>query len=373
MNLPILFLLISFLQSWTQVESFVGVTRMRIHHHHHHPKTDDATTASSSSTLLPYKPATHLEIEKENGEAPAAAKSLGAVQGMTQPAVTVECHKYASELTNATKKHELQSLTEPRDYSLFLMEKAAKVAADMFPRHWQQRDSSSLMRSSSAAARAVGVMVNGHESTTTSTSSSSGSSPTTTTTKERLVILGTGWGAAALLPDIDNDMYHVTVISPRNYFLFTPMLAGASVGTVDVRSITEPIRAVRKNSICIVVCTGRGFFLLLFLVSCWLTIYLDSFFLSPTCVCVFQFNRHANYLEARASSIDTSARTISCQGVLCSTDGACEISEFAVPYDRLVVAVGARTNTFGITGVSEHCFFLKQVEDARESKLLQKE
>ena len=64
-------------------------------------------------------------------------------------------------------------------------------------------------------------------------------------TKEKVVVLGTGWGAAAFLKGIDTSRYDVTVISPRNYFVFTPMLAGASVGTVDYRSITEPIREVR--------------------------------------------------------------------------------------------------------------------------------
>jgi hypothetical protein len=66
-------------------------------------------------------------------------------------------------------------------------------------------------------------------------------------TKEKVVVLGTGWGAAAFLKGIDTDLYDVTVISPRNYFLFTPMLAGASVGTVEYRSITEPIREVRPD------------------------------------------------------------------------------------------------------------------------------
>ena len=35
-----------------------------------------------------------------------------------------------------------------------------------------------------------------------------------------------------------------------------------------------------------------------------------------------------------------------------------------VPYDHLLVAVGATTNTFGIKGVREHCLFLKQIDDA---------
>lgn len=41
---------------------------------------------------------------------------------------------------------------------------------------------------------------------------------------------------------IDSDKYEVIYVSPRNYFVFTPMLAASAVGTVDVRSITEPIR-----------------------------------------------------------------------------------------------------------------------------------
>jgi hypothetical protein len=63
--------------------------------------------------------------------------------------------------------------------------------------------------------------------------------------KERIIVLGTGWGAASFLKTIDCNKYDVTVISPRNYFVFTPMLAGASVGTVEFRSITEPVREVR--------------------------------------------------------------------------------------------------------------------------------
>lgn len=65
--------------------------------------------------------------------------------------------------------------------------------------------------------------------------------------KERIVILGTGWGAAAFLKEIDTTKFDVTIISPRNFFLFTPMLAGASVGTVEYRSITENIRGVSSN------------------------------------------------------------------------------------------------------------------------------
>ena len=65
------------------------------------------------------------------------------------------------------------------------------------------------------------------------------------------MILGTGWGAAAFLKEIDTTQFDVTVVSPRNFFLFTPMLAGASVGTVEYRSITENVRGV-SHACCLV-------------------------------------------------------------------------------------------------------------------------
>lgn len=34
-------------------------------------------------------------------------------------------------------------------------------------------------------------------------------------------------------------------------------------------------------------------------------------------------------------------------------------------YDKLVITVGSVSNTFGIPGVEEHAFFLKDVQDAR--------
>jgi NADH dehydrogenase FAD-containing subunit len=77
-----------------------------------------------------------------------------------------------------------------------------------------------------------------------------------------------------------------------------------------------------------------------------------------------QFNRKANYLEAAAESVDPETKTVTCYGISC--DEFCEIKEFTVEYDRLVVAVGARVNTFGIPGVEEHCSFLKQIDDARQ-------
>ena len=46
--------------------------------------------------------------------------------------------------------------------------------------------------------------------------------PTSSQPRERLVILGTGWGATSVLKTIDASKYDVTVVSPRNYFLTAP-------------------------------------------------------------------------------------------------------------------------------------------------------
>ena len=63
-------------------------------------------------------------------------------------------------------------------------------------------------------------------------------------------------------------------------------------------------------------------------------------------------------------SIDPKAKRIACQSVFCEGN-SCEINDFEVSYDKVIMTVGAQTNTFGIPGVREYCCFLKQVEDAR--------
>eukprot|EP00560_Eucampia_antarctica_P006355 CAMPEP_0197825468 /NCGR_PEP_ID=MMETSP1437-20131217/2537_1 /TAXON_ID=49252 ORGANISM="Eucampia antarctica, Strain CCMP1452" /NCGR_SAMPLE_ID=MMETSP1437 /ASSEMBLY_ACC=CAM_ASM_001096 /LENGTH=598 /DNA_ID=CAMNT_0043425471 /DNA_START=83 /DNA_END=1876 /DNA_ORIENTATION=- len=190
-----------------------------------------------------------------------------------------------SETASILEK-KIERILKPRAYPLFLMEKAAIIVEDLL----------------------ASISMDDQETT----------SPNQTE-KEKIVILGTGWGSAAFLKEIDTDKYDVTVISPRNFFLFTPMLAGSSVGTVEYRSITEPIREI---------------------------------------------NRKAGYLEGTATNIDIENKTVFCESVVCEGN-SCTIEDFDVQYDKLIFAVGAQTNTFGIPGVREYCCFLKQVDDAR--------
>ena len=68
--------------------------------------------------------------------------------------------------------------------------------------------------------------------------------------RPHVVVLGTGWSSASFVRKLNLDDYRVTIVSPRNFFLFTPLLAGTTVGTVEPRSIVENIRSllVRSNA-----------------------------------------------------------------------------------------------------------------------------
>ena len=46
------------------------------------------------------------------------------------------------------------------------------------------------------------------------------------------------------MPHAGHGWYDVTVISPLNYFTYTPLLPGAATGTVELRSITEAVRSL---------------------------------------------------------------------------------------------------------------------------------
>jgi len=66
--------------------------------------------------------------------------------------------------------------------------------------------------------------------------------------KKKLVILGSGWGAVSVIKSLKPGLYDVKVVSPTNYFLFTPLLPSVTVGTVDGRSLLEPIRNVLSKN-----------------------------------------------------------------------------------------------------------------------------
>ncbi|KFX96683.1 hypothetical protein O988_05203 [Pseudogymnoascus sp. VKM F-3808] len=138
--------------------------------------------------------------------------------------------------------------------------------------------------------------------------------------KPRLVVLGGGWGSVAMIKELRVEDYHVTLISPTNYFLFTPMLPSATVGTLELRSLAEPIRRIVSNI--------KG-----------------------------------HFIKARAEGVEFSEKLVEVSQV--GADGT--RSHFYIPYDKLVIGVGSTTNPYGVKGL-DNCNFLKDLDDARKIK-----
>ncbi|KAG2490335.1 hypothetical protein HYH03_011284 [Edaphochlamys debaryana] len=136
------------------------------------------------------------------------------------------------------------------------------------------------------------------------------------TGRQRLVILGSGWAAARLAHDIDPKHFDITVISPRNHMVFTPLLASTTVGTLEPRSVAVHMHEIQPA-----------------------------------------LSRPSNGLFiAEAESVDPVARSVTCH----STDGV----RFEVPYDKLAICTGSLGSTFGVPGVLEHAHFLRDVKQA---------
>lgn len=158
--------------------------------------------------------------------------------------------------------------------------------------------------------------------------------------KKTLVILGSGWGAISLLKNLDTTLYNVVIVSPRNYFLFTPLLPSVPTGTVELRSIIEPVRSVTRR------CPGQ-------------VIYLEA---EAT-----NINPKTNELTLKQSTTVVSGHsgkdTSSSKSTVAEYTGVEEITT-TLNYDYLVVGVGAQPSTFGIPGVAENSTFLKEVSDA---------
>src|SRR5690606_23241896 len=59
----------------------------------------------------------------------------------------------------------------------------------------------------------------------------------------KVVVLGGGFAAYRFARELKGEKkLDVTLVSPRNHFLFTPLLPSTTVGTLEFRSILEPLR-----------------------------------------------------------------------------------------------------------------------------------
>ena len=118
---------------------------------------------------------------------------------------------------------------------------------------------------------------------------------------------------------LSRHAFDVVCVSPRNHMLFTPLLASSAVGTIDFRSLAEPLDAALP---------------------------------------------HVALVRAHATGLDVAARAVLAAPEADDPRGA-RAAPLRLDYDLLVVAVGARPSTFGVPGVTEHALFLKELADAR--------
>lgn len=140
--------------------------------------------------------------------------------------------------------------------------------------------------------------------------------------RKTIVILGSGWGSISLLKSLDTSQYNVIVVSPRNYFLFTPLLPSTPVGTVELKSIIEPVRSIARRA-----------------------------------------TSEVTYFEADALTVDPTKKTVHIKSVG-EKDYETDLS-----FDYLVVGVGAQPTTFNIPGVDKYSSFLKEISDAQDIRL----
>ncbi|POO03668.1 FAD/NAD(P)-binding domain containing protein [Trema orientale] len=144
--------------------------------------------------------------------------------------------------------------------------------------------------------------------------------------KPRVVVLGTGWAACRFLKGLDTKVYDVVCISPRNHMVFTPLLASTCVGTLEFRSVAEPVSQIQS---------------------------------------ALASNPNSYFYLASCSGVDTDKHVVYCE-TLSNGGLPHEPYRFKVAYDKLVIAAGAEPLTFGIKGVKEHAFFLREVNHAQD-------
>jgi NADH dehydrogenase len=129
----------------------------------------------------------------------------------------------------------------------------------------------------------------------------------------RIVVLGGGFAGLEAMRVLERRLgrradVELLLVSDRNYLLFTPLLPQVASSLVEPRHILQPIRDIRGA-------------------------------------------RRFRFRRDRVVDIDLATRRVI-------------LAEGVLDYDRLVIAVGGVTPTFGVPGVDEHALAYKHLEDA---------
>ena len=136
---------------------------------------------------------------------------------------------------------------------------------------------------------------------------------------KRILILGGGFGGIEVLRQLqkafqDDAGVDITLVSRDNFFLFTPMLPEVSSGMIETRHILTPVRT---------------------------------------------FCKRAKFYEANVQSIDLKNKDV----VIAHAIGN-QTRSHILKYDYLVLALGDKTNFFGMTEVANNALTMKSIGDA---------
>jgi NADH dehydrogenase len=129
----------------------------------------------------------------------------------------------------------------------------------------------------------------------------------------RILVLGGGFGGLQATVELDRRLHlgrdaDALLVSDQNFLLFTPLLPQVASSKINPRHIVQTVREIRGR---------RG----------------------------FRFRREA------VVGIDLAAHRV-------------QLASASLAYDALVIALGSRSNYFGIPGAQEHSWDFKTLEDA---------
>ena len=136
---------------------------------------------------------------------------------------------------------------------------------------------------------------------------------------KRIVILGGGFGGLAAARELERILprranVEITLVNRENYFLFTPMLHEVAASDLDLATIVSPLRRLLTRT---------------------------------------------RLFIGTVETIDVTAQTV-------TVAHAGGLHRHDLPYDHLVVALGAVTNFFGLPGLADHAVTMKSLGDAIE-------
>jgi len=134
---------------------------------------------------------------------------------------------------------------------------------------------------------------------------------------KRILILGGGFAGVECCLKLEsyfgnNSNIEITMVSEDNFILFTPMLPQVASGTIETRHIVTPIRTLINKT---------------------------------------------KFYEAKIKHIDPHGKSVTLYGTN-------ENRGMILHYDFLIVALGSKTNFFGMKNVEENSYQMNTINDA---------